>query len=152
VDTICACTPRYNDAPESLVAKLDADGRMIKDGAVTPDGYAINTIDPISEPHDPKVTDDRQFLPLQTMPMIGRRLTDAGISWAWCSGGFADAAAGHPDSTFVYHHQPFAYFAYYAAGTPGACRAPQGRARHAACDPGPNTSRGQLLQADRRGR
>jgi hypothetical protein len=125
VDTICACTPRYNDAPESLVAKLDADGRMIKDGAVTPDGYAINTIDPISEPHDPKVTDDRQFLPLQTMPMIGRRLTDAGISWAWCSGGFADAAAGHPDSTFVYHHQPFAYFAYYAAGTPGAFRSPQ---------------------------
>ena len=116
---ICACTPRYNDAPENLVAKLDADGRMIKEGAVTPDGYAVNTIDPVSEPHDPKITDDRQFLPLQTMPTIGRRLTDAGVSWAWYSGGFADAVAGHPDPTFIYHHQPFAYFADYAAGTPG---------------------------------
>ena len=36
---ICACTPRYNDAPANLVAQLDADGRMINDGAVTPDGY-----------------------------------------------------------------------------------------------------------------
>ena len=79
------------------MAKLDADGRMIKDGAATPDGYAINTIDPVSGPHDPKITDDRQFLPLQTMPTIGRRLTDAGVSWAWYSGGFADAVAGHPD-------------------------------------------------------
>ena len=33
---ICACTPRYNNAPENLVAKLDANGRLIKDGAVTP--------------------------------------------------------------------------------------------------------------------
>ena len=116
---ICACTPRYDNAPENLVAKLDADGRMIKDGAVTPDGYAVNTIDPISTPHDPTITDNRQFLPLQTMPTIGRRLTDAGVSWAWYSGGFADAVAGHPDSTFIYHHQPFAYFADYAAGTAG---------------------------------
>jgi phospholipase C len=116
---ICSCTPRYDNAPENLVAKLDADGRMIKDGAVTPDGYAVNTIDPISTPHDPTITDNRQFLPLQTMPTIGRRLTDAGVSWAWYSGGFTAAVAGHPDSTFIYHHQPFAYFADYATGTAG---------------------------------
>ena len=36
---ICACTPRYDNAPDNLVAQLDADGRMIRDGAVTPDGY-----------------------------------------------------------------------------------------------------------------
>jgi phosphonoacetate hydrolase len=53
------------------------------------------------------------------MPTIGRRLTDAGVSWAWYSGGFDGAVAGHPDPTFIYHHQPFAYFADYAAGTPG---------------------------------
>jgi phospholipase C len=116
---ICACTPRYDNAPDNLVAQLDANGQMIKDGAVTPDGYAVNTIDPIAMPHSPGNTDDRQFLPLQTMPTIGRRLTDAGVSWAWYSGGFADAAAGHPDPTFIYHHQPFAYFADYAEGTPG---------------------------------
>jgi phospholipase C len=116
---ICACSPRYENAPDNLVAKLDARGRLIKDGAVTPDGYAVNTIDPVSTPHDPTVTDERQFLPLQSMTTIGRRLTDAGVSWAWYSGGFDDAVAGHPDPTFVYHHQPFTYFADYAAETPG---------------------------------
>jgi acid phosphatase len=116
---ICACTPRYDEAPENLVAKLDVNGRMIKDGAVTPDGFVVNTIDPISTPHDPSITDNRQFLPLQTMTTIGRRLTDAGVSWAWYSGGFADAVAGHPDPTFIPHHQPFVYFVDYAAGTPG---------------------------------
>ena len=116
---ICACTPRYDNAPENLVAQLDADGRIIKDGAVTPDGYAVNTIEPISAPHDPRIADDRQRLPLQTMTSIGRRLTDAGVPWAWYSGGYADAVAGHPDPTFIYHHQPFGYFADYAEGTPG---------------------------------
>jgi len=115
---ICACTPRYDNAPESLVAQLDEDGRMIRDGAVTPDGYAVNTIQSVSAPHDPRITDARQLLPLQTMPTIGSLLTDAGVSWAWYSGGFADAVAGHPDPTFIYHHQPFAYFADYADGTP----------------------------------
>ena len=116
---ICACTPRYDNAPDNFVVQLDEEGRMTRDGAVTPDGYAVNTIDPISAPHDPRVTDDRQLLPLQTMPTIGRRLTDAGVSWAWYSGGFADAVAGHPDATFIYHHQPFAYFADYTDGTAG---------------------------------
>ncbi len=116
---ICACTPRYDNAPENLLAQFDANGRLVRDGAVTQDGYVVNTIDPVSVPHDPRITDDRQRLPLQTMPTIGRRLTDAGISWAWYSGGFADAVAGHPDPTFIYHHQPFAYFADYADGSAG---------------------------------
>jgi acid phosphatase len=54
-----------------------------------------------------------------TAPTIGRRLTDAGVPWAWYSGGFTDALSGHPDGTFIYHHQPFVYFADYAAGTAG---------------------------------
>lgn len=116
---ICACTPRYDDAPRSLVAELDDHERMVRDGAVTPDGYAVNTINPVSEPHDPRITDSRQLLPLQKMPTIGRLLTDAGVSWAWYAGGFANAEAGHPDPTFIYHHQPFVYFADYAKGTPG---------------------------------
>ena len=91
---------------------------MITDGAVTPDGYDVYTIQSVSALHDPRITDARQLLPLQTMPTIGRLLTDAGVSWAWYSRGFADAAAGHPHSTFIYHHQPFAYFADYADGTP----------------------------------
>jgi phospholipase C len=41
------------------------------------------------------------------------------VSWAWYAGGFAKAAAGRPDPTFIFHHQPFVYFADYAEGTPG---------------------------------
>jgi acid phosphatase len=116
---ICACTPRFDDAPADLVAQLDANGRMTRDGAITPDGFAINTIQPRSGLHNPAVTDDRYRLPPQSMPTIGRLLTDAGVSWAWYSGGYDDAVAGHPDPTFVYHHQPFAYFADFADGTAG---------------------------------
>ena len=116
---ICGCTPRYDDAPAELVARLDAQGRMIQDGSVTPDGYAVNTIEPRSNPHDPGVTEARLRLPPQTMPTIGHLLTDAGVSWAWYSGGFTDATAGHPDPTFIYHHQPFAYFADYSDGLAG---------------------------------
>ena len=72
---ICACTPRYNDAPENLVAKLDADGRMIKDGAVTPDGYAVNTMDPVSVPHDP-IDHRRSSIPAVADDADDRQATD----------------------------------------------------------------------------
>ena len=35
---ICACTPRYENAPAELLAQLDANGQMTRDGSVTPDG------------------------------------------------------------------------------------------------------------------
>ena len=116
---ICACTPRYDAAPGELVVQLDDQGHMTRDGAITPDGYAVNTIEPASALHDPRVVDQKLRLPPQTMRTIGHLLTDAGVSWAWYSGGFADATAGHPNPSFIYHHQPFAYFAEYAVGTPG---------------------------------
>jgi phospholipase C len=56
-------------------------------------------------------------MPSQTLPTIGERLSEKGISWAWYSGGWNDALAGHPHPVFQYHHQPFAYFAAYADGT-----------------------------------
>jgi phospholipase C len=116
---ICACTPRYENAPAELLAQLDAKGRMTRDGSVTPDGFAVNTIQPRFGLHNPRVDEERFRLPPQTMQTIGRLLTDAGISWAWYSGGYANATDGHPDPTFVYHHQPFAYFADYVEGTAG---------------------------------
>jgi acid phosphatase len=116
---ICACTPRYDNAPPDLVARIDDRGHLVRDGAITPDGYAVNTIQPRLGLHDPKITDASELLPPQTMPTIGDRLTDDGVTWAWYSGGFSDALAGHPDPTFIYHHQPFSYFANYAVGTPG---------------------------------
>src|SRR5438034_2549259 len=63
---VCACTPVFKDAPASLRARLDADGRLEKwpnspasvlqgpvlvfDGTVTPDGYVVNTSQPPYQP------------------------------------------------------------------------------------------------------
>ncbi|HEU5047845.1 MAG TPA: alkaline phosphatase family protein [Rickettsiales bacterium] len=114
---ICACVPQYDKAPASIRVKLDDKGKLIHDGAVTPDGYAINTIQPFSWPYDRRVEDERRRLPLQKMPTIGERLNAKHIDWAWYSGGWNDAVAGNPSKLFEYHHQPFTYFADYAHGT-----------------------------------
>jgi phospholipase C len=114
---VCACSPKFPNAPTSMVAQLDSNGKMVKDGAVTPDGYAINTSFSVNTPH-PKDTPTANLVPEQTMPNIGDELSAKKVSWAWYSGGWNDAIAGHPDSLFQFHHQPFAYFANYADGTP----------------------------------
>lgn len=114
---VCACAPYYKDAPRKLRAKLDAKGNLIRDGVFTPDGYAVNTIQPASEPFDKKFSDPKKRLPLQKMPTIGERLNEKNVGWAWYSGGWKDAGAGHPDAAFIYHHQPFVYFSNYAPGT-----------------------------------
>jgi phospholipase C len=80
--------------------------------------FAVNTIQPQSEPHSSSpvrlpAVDDQDY------PTIGDRLSEAGISWNWYSGGWDDAAAGHPGPLFQFHHQPFNYFAAYAPGQPG---------------------------------
>lgn len=116
---ICACAPRYDNAPASLVAELDAKGDLVKDGAVTPDGYAVNTLLPVNGPHPAKINPNF-LLPVQTDATIGDRLDEKGVDWAWYSGGWDAAIAGRPGPLFQFHHQPFAYFAHYALGTPGA--------------------------------
>ena len=35
---VCSCAFRWPNAPEAIVAKLDANGNMVKDGQVSPDG------------------------------------------------------------------------------------------------------------------
>jgi phospholipase C len=115
---VCACTPKFADAPASLVAQLDGSGALVRDGAVTPDGYAVNTLFTVNSPH-PASANRATLVPNQTMPNIGDRLSERGVSWAWYSGGWNDAIAGHPDPLFQFHHQVFAFFARYADGTPG---------------------------------
>jgi phospholipase C len=115
--TICACTPRYDNAPADIKATVGPDGAMIKDGQVTPDGYAVNTIFSVYQPHPSSITDQTRLLPAQTLPTIGDRLSAKNVNWAWYSGGWNDALAGKPDSSFQYHHQPFAYFTSFADGT-----------------------------------
>ena len=114
---VCACTPRYENAPTELVAQLDANQNLVKDGDVTPDGYVVNTLQPATPPFKGDTSAARR-LPLQTAPTIGDRLTERNISWAWYSGGWTDAQAGNTAKNFQFHHQPFGYFKQYAFGTP----------------------------------
>jgi phospholipase C len=100
------------------VAKLDDKGNLVKEGAVTSDGFAVNTLYPSTTPR-PENPDPKELLPLQGMPTIGDRLSEKGVSWAWFAAGWNDAVNGKSDPTFEYHHQPFLYFANYAVGTPG---------------------------------
>jgi phospholipase C len=121
---VAAASPVYPNAPDSVIAQVDADGQLISDGFVTPDLYAVNTCYSVNTPHP---TEDKRWpkdlIPSQTMPTIGDRLNKKHVSWAWYSGGWDDALAGKPDRSFQYHHQPFAYFANYADNT-------EGRAQH----------------------
>lgn len=119
---VCACTPVYPNAPEKIVAKLDANGKMLKDGYVTPDGYGVNTMEPIGGPHGAHIDKDL-LLPVQTMTTIGDRLSEKGLAWAWYSGGWNEAEAGkEKEGTFSYHHQPFAFFQRFQKGNPDRAR------------------------------
>ncbi|WP_300601899.1 alkaline phosphatase family protein [Niabella sp.] len=114
---IAAAAPVWKDAPKSLVADVDDKGRMIKDGIVTPDGYAVNHVLSRNKPY-PSKSDLSKLLPSQTMPTIGDRLSEKGVSWAWYSEGWDDAVAGRKNN-FAYNHEPFLYFAKYEEGTEG---------------------------------
>ncbi len=104
--------------------------------------YAVNTIQPTYQP----TSSNPLKLPPQTGTTIGDELSAAGVSWAWYSGGWSNAAgefmspgytngAGPncsdtdsspnpawpycPNKVFQFHHQPFNYYAAYAPGTAG---------------------------------
>ncbi len=113
---ICACVPTWPDAPPNIVAQVDENGLLTKDGQVTPDGFAVNTSYSVNTPHPGSAT---ALVPNQTAPTIGDRLSEKGVTWTWYSGGWNNAMLGHPDPLFQSHHQPFVYFANYADGTPG---------------------------------
>ena len=115
---ISGATPSWPDAPASMRAVLGPNGQLVTDGPVTPDGYLVNTAYPVDGPH-PATTPASQLVPPLHTATIGDRLSNKGITWAWYAGGWSNALAGHPDPLFQFNHQPFAYFANYADGTPG---------------------------------
>jgi phospholipase C len=150
---ICACTPQYPHADQSpakgLIADVEADGVRLKlaadsppsalngapkfsnDGNLSPDFYAVNTMQPPYQPsyNKPAVGSDPAFadpakpstLPPQSEPTIGDLLSAKGVSWAWYAGAWREALAGRngfPVPAFQYHHQPFNYFAALAPGSP----------------------------------
>ena len=155
---VCACTPVYRDAPAKLQAQLDEHGKLKKapdspasvlkgpvrvlDGTVTPDGYAVNTLQPLYQPSgappakdgDPDFATPAKYpVPPQTAKTIGDTLSAKGISWAWYAGAWNLALAdgrqppeaerkiiynkANDSPNFQPHHQPFNYFARYAPGT-----------------------------------
>jgi phospholipase C len=113
---VCACTPVYPNAPENIVAKLGPDEEVINDGFVTPDGFGVNTMEPVGGPYGHETKKER-LLPVQTLPTIGDRLSEKGVSWAWYSGGWNEAEADTlKEGTFSFHHQPFAFFKRFQKG------------------------------------
>jgi acid phosphatase len=119
---ICACTGVFPNAPAKVLARpvLDGAGRVIglenDKGSVSPDGYAIDHLEPFNPPFQAGTPDDER-VPPQTLATIGDRLSDAGVSWAWYAEGWNDAVTNHPAPSFTPHQQPFIYFARYAPGT-----------------------------------
>lgn len=113
---IAAAPPVFQGAPASITAVVDGSGNLVTDGAVTPDGFAVNTSFTVNQPH-PAAAAPASLVPNQTIPTIGDRMDEANVSWTWYSGGWNDALAGHADPLFQFHHQPFAYFTKYADGT-----------------------------------
>ncbi len=148
---ICACIPVYPHADTSpakgLIAAVDPDGvsltlapdspksaldggpKFINNGQISPDFYAVNTMQPPYQPSNnkPAADGDSRFadpnlpntLPPQHDTTIGDLLSQKGIGWAWYAGAWQDALDGDRKSppTFQFHHQPFNYFANYAPGT-----------------------------------
>jgi len=76
--------------------------------------YAVNTVQPSSLPAGSgakiPLIDDAQY------PNIGDAMNAGDVSWNWYAGGWDAAVAGNAGADFQYHHQPFNYFADYAAG------------------------------------
>jgi len=150
---VCACTPSYPNAADSpakpLIASVNADGVSLKtvpespasalqgppkfesDGAITPDGFVVNTMQPPYQPSankpaaggDAAMADPaaKNTLPPQTIAHIGDKLSAKNVTWAWYGGAWAAALDGKgagPVPNFQFHHQPFNYFADMAPGSP----------------------------------
>jgi len=149
---VCACTPQYPNADQSpakdQIAVLEDDGvglkladtspksaiegvpKFVHDGTLTPDFYAINTMQPPYQPSankpaeggDPALSDPAKptTLPPQTEKTIGDLLSAKGVTWAWYAGAWQIALDGKnasPVPFFQYHHQPFNYFSALAPGS-----------------------------------
>jgi phospholipase C len=113
---IAARTPEFKNAPASMRTVIDSAGTLRVDGAVTPDGFVVNTAYSTQKPYYPS-TPEAELMPPLTYATIGDRLDEKNVTWAWYAGGWDDANAGRPSTDFQFHHQPFVYFARFAEGS-----------------------------------
>jgi phospholipase C len=117
---IAARTPYVGVESNISAYALNHEGEILKDGVLTPDGYAVNTMQPFYPPFKAKYSDPALRLPPQTHDTIGDRLSDKNISWGWYSGGYDKATRGLGDDIhYQYHHNPFLYFENYKPNSRG---------------------------------
>ncbi len=140
---IAASTPTYPGAPENLKSNVDKSGVKltlaehsplcattgkavyVADQALTPDGYAVNTMQPTYQPSGipPAPNGNTQLadltkkpLPPQEFTTIGDALSAKGVNWIWYAGAWNEALNNRnvinnsASSNFQPHHQPFNYF------------------------------------------
>jgi phospholipase C len=108
--------PVWPNAPKKIIVQVDPTGVLIKDGLVSPDGYAVNDAQPFYPPFEAN-TPDAMRVPPQTSQTIGDLLSEKGISWGWYAQGWDAALDGHAPPKFAYHHQAPSYFQQFAPGT-----------------------------------
>ena len=116
---LVACsTPNWPGIPTSDKAVPNANGVLVSDGFADPDGNLINTCYTENNPH-PSSTATANLVPnnVCTNKTIADEMIAAGMSWAWYSGGWTNALAGHPDPTFQFHHQPLNYYQTFSDQT-----------------------------------
>jgi acid phosphatase len=117
-------------AHDSPASALDGKPKYVNSGAITPDGFAVNTMSPPYQPSwvrpapggDASFADpsDPSVLPPQTYDTIGDLLSRRGVDWAWYAGAFQAALEQRGEGAkpnFQSHHQPLNYFQQFAPGT-----------------------------------
>jgi len=149
---ICACTPYYPEADRApakvQISEVEADGvsltlapdspksamdgipKFVRDGALTPDFYGVNTMQPPYQPGankpaeggDPRYADPSAPTTMvpQTAQTIGDLLSAKSIGWTWYAGAWQAALDDQdsiPTPNFQYHHHPCNYFVSMAPGT-----------------------------------
>ncbi|MEI6227375.1 MAG: acid phosphatase [Methylophilaceae bacterium] len=150
---VCACTPKFPNAPEALLSKVNSSGETLivdkssphsallgkpiymADKPLTPDYYAVNTLQPPYQPSgiaphknaDKMIADpDQNPLPPQNSMVtktIGDTLSAKGVNWAWYAGGWHEATESRDviynikKTNFQAHHQPFNYFSRFNPAT-----------------------------------
>ncbi|MCK3838411.1 MULTISPECIES: acid phosphatase [Pseudomonas] len=125
-------TLQSDDPTDTRLKPLDASPASAMTGppqfgpsALTPDGYAVNTLAPpywptwIRDPQNPDYSkpDLPNVLVPQTHEHIGDKLSKKNVDWAWYAGAWQATLEQFKDSggipkipNFQYHHQPFNYF------------------------------------------
>ncbi len=152
---ISASTPRYPDAPDNLKSSVEESGLRLKtaenspvtalsgkpifvaDKPLTPDGYAVNTMQPPYQPSGiaPAEGGEGQLadkaknpLPPQNFKTIGDALSEKGILWRWYAGAWNEALRNRAvinnsaTANFQPHHQPFNYFKRFDPSTKAGSR------------------------------